>query len=81
MFIFDSSASHPDDSAEFFIGENLSIYQGDWLRNQSEALGQTRAQILEAILKEWLLDHRHEDLLDTETGGIDRRGMSGLSVR
>jgi hypothetical protein len=79
--MFDSSPSHPDDSAEIFIGENLSIYQADWLRNQSEALGQTRAQILAAILKEWLLNHPDEDLLETAAGGIARRAMSEFIVR
>ena len=81
MFIFDNSPNHSDDSAEFFIGENLSIYQADWLRSQSKALGQTSGQILEAVLKEWLLDHPQKDPLKMDQGGIARIAMSEFIVR
>jgi hypothetical protein len=52
MFSFDSSSGHSNDSIESFIGENLSIYQAQWLQGQCRALGQTRAQVFEAVVKE-----------------------------
>ncbi|MBV8214509.1 MAG: hypothetical protein JOZ08_14950 [Verrucomicrobia bacterium] len=80
MFI-DNSPNHPDDSQEFFIGENLSSYQAEWLWTQSEALGQTGGQMLEAILKEWLFDHPQETMLKLDQGGIARRAMNEFIVR
>lgn len=44
-----------NDSVASFIGENLTIFQSRWLRIQSEAVGQTRNDFFEAILREWFL--------------------------
>jgi hypothetical protein len=49
MILFGDS----NESAEAFIGDNLSLYQSRWLKIQCEALGESRAQLLEAILREW----------------------------
>ena len=77
----DRSPNLSNDSAESFIGENLSIYQAQWLKNQCRPLGQTRAQILEAILKEWLLDHPHEVWEKLESGEVARRAMNDFILR
>jgi cell pole-organizing protein PopZ len=50
----DSSPRPRNDSAESFIRKNLSIFQADWLRRQSEALEETKTEMLEAIMTEWL---------------------------
>ena len=81
MSLFDSSPNYSNDSAESFIGENLSVYQAQWLKNQCSALGQTRAQILEAILKEWLLDHPHETWAELGSGEVARRAMNDFILR
>ncbi|MBV8098787.1 MAG: hypothetical protein JOZ31_06495 [Verrucomicrobia bacterium] len=49
----DSSPRPGNDSAESFIRKNLSIFQADWLRRQSEAVEQTRSEMLDAIMAEW----------------------------
>ena len=75
MFSFDSWSGHPNESIESFIGENLSIYQAQWLQNQCLALGQTRAQIFEAVVKEWLLDYPAE-VYELHPGVIARLAMN-----
>jgi hypothetical protein len=81
MFVFGASSKYPDDSAESFIGENLSIYQAQWLKNQCDILQQTRSQILEAILREWLLDHPNEDWEESQAGEVARRAVSDFILR
>jgi 3-methyladenine DNA glycosylase AlkC len=81
MFVFGASSQYPDDSAESFIGENLSIYQAKWLTNQCNILQQTRSQILEAILREWLLDHPNEDWQESQAGEVARRAVSEFILR
>jgi hypothetical protein len=81
MFVFGASSKYPDDSAESFIGENLSIYQAQWLKNQCDILQQTRSQILEAILREWLLDHPNEDWEESQVGEVARRAVSDFILR
>jgi hypothetical protein len=76
MFLFDSSSSHSDDSAASFIGENLPICQGTWLRSRCDCLGQTRAEISTAVVKGWLLSHPDKDLMKLEEGELARRAMS-----
>ena len=80
MFLFDSSSGHSDDLAASFIGENLSVYQANWLRSQCDALGQTRAEILMAIVKEWLLNHPNKDLVNLDGGEMARRAISEFIV-
>lgn len=81
MFVFGASSKYPDDSAESFIGENLSIYQAQWLKNQCDILQQTRSQILEAILREWLLDHQNEVWKELQAGEVARRAVSEFILR
>ena len=81
MSLFDSSPNYSNDSAESFIGENLTIYQAQWLKNQCSPLGQTKAQILEAILREWLLEHPHEVWEKLESGEVARRAMNDFILR
>jgi hypothetical protein len=81
MFAFGASSKYPDDSAESFIGENLSIYQAQWLTNQCAVLHQTRSQILEAILREWLLDHPNEVWKELQAGEVARRAVSEFILR
>ena len=80
MSPFDSSPSHSDDSAASFTGENLSIYQAHWLQHQSDALGQTRAEILMAIVKEWLLNHPDKELAKLDEGEIARWAIGEFIV-
>lgn len=80
MFSFDSWSEYPNESIESFIGENLSIYQAQWLQNQCRALGQTRAQIFEAVVKEWLLDHPAE-VCELHSGVIARLAMNDFILR
>jgi hypothetical protein len=80
MFPFDSSSGHSDDSAASFIGENLSICQADWLRSQCDAIGQTRAEILTAIVKEWLLNHPNKDLVNLDGGELARCAITEFIV-
>jgi hypothetical protein len=80
MFSFDSSGRHSNESIETFIGENLSIYQAQWLQSQCRALGQTRAQIFEAVVKEWLLDHSAE-VWELNPGVIARLAMNDFILR
>ena len=49
----DGSPRPRNDSAESFIRKNLSHFHADWLRRQSEALEETRSEMLEAIMTEW----------------------------
>jgi cell pole-organizing protein PopZ len=49
----DGSRRPGNDSAESFICKNLSIFQANWLQRQSEALEETRSEMLEAIMAEW----------------------------
>jgi hypothetical protein len=72
MLLFDDS----NESAEAFIGDNLSLYQARWLKIQSDALGESRAQLLEAILKEWLLAHPEEASRRLERGEPARRAIN-----
>jgi hypothetical protein len=81
MSLFDGSANSPNDSAESFIGENLSIYQAQWLKNQCDVLQQTRSEILEAILREWLLDHPCEEWENAQTGAVARHAVSEFILR
>jgi hypothetical protein len=84
MFLCDRWPWHPEDSAEAFIGDNLSIYQSQWLYRQSEALGQPRTIILENILKEWSSSNS-ADVPDepnaVETAAIARRAVSEFILR
>jgi len=72
MILFGGS----NESAEAFIGDNLSLYQSRWLKIQCEALGESRAQLLKAILEEWLLDHPGEASRRLERGELARRAMN-----
>jgi hypothetical protein len=76
MHLFDDS----DESAEAFIGDNLSLYQARWLEIQCEALGESRAQLLESILKEWLLDHPEEASRKLARGELARRAMNDFMM-
>ena len=81
MFSFDGWSVHTNDWVESFIGENLSIYQARWLKSQCDALGQTGGKILEAVLKEWLLNHPQEVWEKLPNGEIARRAMNEFIVR
>jgi hypothetical protein len=81
MFIFGSLIWDEDDSGESFIGENLSIYQAQWLRTQGEALGQTRTAILEAVIKEWLADRSPDDWANLKAAEIARRALGEFVLR
>jgi hypothetical protein len=70
-----------NESAEAFIGDNLSLYQSRWLKIQCETLRESRAQLLEAILKEWLLDHPEEASRRLERGELARRAMNDFMLR
>ena len=76
MLLFDDS----NESAEAFIGDNLSLYQARWLKVQSDALGESRAQLLEAIVKEWLLDHPEEASRKLASGDLARRAMNDFML-
>jgi hypothetical protein len=73
MFFPDASPERTNNSAESFIGENLSVYQANWLRIQSEALEQTRTEILDKVLIEWFARHSPADWENIEAGEIARR--------
>jgi hypothetical protein len=84
MFLFAGWRDHSNDSLESFIGENLSIYQAQWLQKQCEALGQTRAQraqLLQAIVKEWLLDQPAEAWDKLDSGDIARLAVNEFILR
>jgi hypothetical protein len=83
MLIFGNSQKYPDDSAESFITQNLSPYCALWLSRQSEALGQTRADILKQILKEWLVTHSNDvpDDADMDVPGVAREAVAEFIVR
>jgi hypothetical protein len=70
-----------NESAAAFIGDNLSLYQSRWLKIQCETLRESRAQLLEAILKEWLLDHPEEAPRRLERGELARRAMNDFMLR
>jgi hypothetical protein len=70
-----------NESAAAFIGDNLSLYQSRWLKIQCETLRESRAQLLEAILKEWLLDHPEEASRRLERGELARRAMNDFMLR
>ena len=72
MFLFGDS----NESIEAFIGDNLSIYQIRWLQKQAEALRESKTQLLESILKEWLLNHPEASSKRLETGEFARRAMN-----
>jgi hypothetical protein len=76
MFLFDGSFGDSNESTEAFIGDNLSLYQVRWLQHQAEALRESKAQLLEAILKEWLLNHPEETSRRLERGELARRAMN-----
>ena len=81
MSFFGDSPNYANDSAESFIGENLSIYQAQWLKNQCAVLQETRSQILEAILREWLLDHPIEVWEELKPGEVARRAVNQFILR
>ena len=81
MSPFDSSPWRRNDSAEPFIRKNLSIFQADWLRRQSAALEQTRSEILEAIMTEWLDLNPPIVWEDMEEGEIGRRAVEEFISR
>jgi hypothetical protein len=72
MILFGDS----NESAEAFIGDNLSLYQSRWLKIQCEALGESRAQLLEAIVDEWSLNHPEETSRRLERGELARRAIN-----
>jgi hypothetical protein len=71
----------PDNSAESFIAEHLSIYQARWLRSQSAALGQTRTEILDAILKEWFAQNPTTTWKGMDEGEIARLAVGQFILR
>jgi hypothetical protein len=75
MLSDDRSPERSNDEVEAFIGENLSIFQSQWLRTQSEALRTTRTEILEAILTEWLAVHPVEIHAHWQDGELVRRAV------
>jgi hypothetical protein len=81
MSIFDDASDRPNNSADSFIGENLSIYQVEWLRSQSEALGQTRTEILDKVLEEWFAIHAPPVWDDMEKGEIARWAVGEFIFR
>ena len=74
MPIFGNSQKYPDDSAESFIEDNLSAYCVLWLTRQSEALGESRAMILQNILKEWFATHVEMFLIIATRISLKSRG-------
>jgi len=83
MFIFGNAQEYPDDAEESFIVENLSPLCVRWLNRQSEALGETRAVILQKILKEWFAMHAGDlpQNLDAYVSDIARGAVAEFIVR
>jgi hypothetical protein len=81
MFIFHDSPEPPDNEAEAFIDENLSIYQAQWLYSQSEALGQTRIEILNAVLTEWFAEYPPEVWGKMDEGEVARQALAKFILR
>ncbi|MBV9873112.1 MAG: hypothetical protein JO025_00160 [Verrucomicrobia bacterium] len=68
-------ANDSDESPGSFIGEHLTIFQARWLLTQSEALGQSRNDLFEAILREWFLSVPPVLWMGKEQGEIARRAV------
>jgi len=81
MSPFDSSHRRGNDSAESFIRKNLSLFQAHWLRRQSEALEQTRSEMLEAIMTEWFDLNPPAVWEEMEEGEIARRAVEEFILR
>ena len=81
MFSFDDSLERPNDSIDSFIGENLSIFQARWLVKQTKALGQSRRELVEAILTEWFARNPPEFWEDMQEGEIARRAVGEFILR
>jgi hypothetical protein len=81
MFIFHDSPDPPDNQAEAFIEEHLSMYQTQWLGSQSEMLGQTRTQILDAVLKEWFAEYPPEVWGKMDEGEVARQAVAKFILR
>jgi hypothetical protein len=60
---------------ESFIGDNLSNFQARWLIKQTEALGQTRRELFEAILRQWFALNPPELWEGMQDGDIARRAV------
>jgi hypothetical protein len=81
MFIFHDSPEPPDNKVEAFIEEHLLMYQAQWLRSQSEALGQTKTEILDAVLKEWSAEYPPEVLAKMDGGEVARQAVAKFILR
>jgi hypothetical protein len=81
MFIFDDAHDRPNNSGDSFIGENLSVYQAEWLRSQSEALGQTRTEILDRVLEEWFAIHAPDVWKNMQAGEMARHAVGEFIFR
>ena len=70
-----------NDSIASFIGENLTLFQAQWLEIQSKALGQPRNDLFEAILREWFLSVPPDLWVGKSQGEIARRAVGDFILR
>ncbi|MBV9731954.1 MAG: hypothetical protein JO275_04195 [Verrucomicrobia bacterium] len=75
------SAHDSDEFTGSFIGENLTIFQARWLLIQSEALGQSRNDLFEAILREWFLSVPPVLWMGKGQGEIARQAVGDFILR
>jgi len=66
---------------EKFIDENLLPFQASWLTRQSQAFGQTRARILEAIVSDWLSRYPSRDRQRRPDNEVARRAVEEFILR
>jgi hypothetical protein len=77
----DGSRERANDSVDSFICQNLPVLQVRWLVRQSEALQQTRSDLLKGILREWFAATPPGAWAGLDEGEIMRRAVGEFILR
>ena len=81
MLTSDGSGEATNDSVDAFINQNLPVFLVRWLVRQSEALPQTKSDLLQGILKEWFAATPPRAWAHLDEGEIMRRAVGEFMLR
>jgi len=81
MLTSDGSGEAANGSVDAFINQNLPAFLVRWLVRQSEALQQTKSDLLQGILKEWFAATPPRAWAALEEAEIVRRAVGEFMLR
>lgn len=81
MLTSDGSGEATNDSLDSFIRQNLPVFLVRWLVRQSEALQQTKSDLLGGILREWFAATPPRAWAGLDEGEIMRRAVGEFMLR